>query len=186
MVELAATLFVIIVLGLALIFVGSLTLGGAVWMIERTGRFISSEKHVLSWIAVVGTGLVIIALLTRTALGEPNITILKVNPNQPVVVVPKSDLILPPVEYDHPYKGKLTVETVATRAQLQGVCAAAQAWSLACAFPSADFSSCRIVIVDDKIIREMGWWREAIMRHEIGHCNGWGSDHRGQRLWSTK
>jgi hypothetical protein len=29
------------------------------------------------------------------------------------------------------------------------------------------------------------WDNEGILRHEIGHCNGWPQDHRGERSTET-
>jgi hypothetical protein len=138
---------------------------------ERTGRFISSEKHVLGWIAIVGAGLIVIAILTSAALAEA--------PCQKFC-------ILPPVEYDHPYTGKLTIETVLQREDLREFCGAAfLPWTLACARRDVTNNSCHIVIASDNLIREQRWSTELIMRHEIGHCNGW-DGHHGQRPWNAK
>src|SRR3981189_2321635 len=58
--------------------------------------------------------------------------------------------ILPPVEFDHPYTGKLTVETVATREELREICGSVfTQFTLACAFRRDDKRSCRIVIVEE-------------------------------------
>jgi hypothetical protein len=91
---------------------------------------------------------------------------------------PSQPLHLPPVEYDYPYKGKLTIERV-TPEQLRARCTAATVISLGCAFPSA--YSCLILLVDDASIRARGWTRELMLRHEIAHCNGWPDDHPGMR-----
>lgn len=94
-------------------------------------------------------------------------------------------LILPPVEFDRPYTGKLTVETVATREELKPICGSVfTQFTLACAFRRPD--SCRIVIVEESIIKAYRWTRELVMRHEIGHCNGWPGDHPGERPYDAK
>ena len=85
---------------------------------------------------------------------------------------------LPPVEFDHPYPGKLTVEVV-TRAQLLATCSSAFASSLGCAFPGKD--RCHIKLLDEESMRAVGWTVEAMMRHERAHCNGWPQSHPGRR-----
>jgi hypothetical protein len=100
---------------------------------------------------------------------------------------PKSQyLILPPVEYDHDYTGKITFEIVKTREELRDICGHSiyTRWTLACAFPRGP--KCHIVMTIDDIILAHGWTPEIILRHEIGHCNGWPSDHPGQRPHDAK
>jgi hypothetical protein len=38
-------------------------------------------------------------------------------------------------------------------------------------------SVCRIIPVDEKIIKMNGWTNQLMLRHEIDRCNGWPSDH---------
>jgi hypothetical protein len=87
-------------------------------------------------------------------------------------------LHLPPVEYDRPYNGKLTVERV-TPEELRAQCASAVQSSLGCSFPRAN--SCRIILVDEALIRAVGWTVELMLRHERAHCNGWPQSHPGKR-----
>jgi hypothetical protein len=42
---------------------------------------------------------------------------------------------------------------------------------------------CLIVIVGDAVLARKLLSFEIIKRHEIGHCNGWGDDHAGARIW---
>jgi hypothetical protein len=91
---------------------------------------------------------------------------------------PSSRMYLPPVEFDRPYTGKITVETV-TKEQLRAQCAAASQWSLGCSFPIP--GRCRIILVDEASINAVGWTVEAMLRHERAHCNGWTQDHPGKR-----
>jgi hypothetical protein len=73
----------------------------------------------------------------------------------PLFVTPcHAQMHLPPVEYDKPYTGKLTIETVTT-GQLRALCAAATQWSAGCAFPGKD--SCRIILLDERLINAIGW-----------------------------
>lgn len=91
---------------------------------------------------------------------------------------PQTNLHLPPLEYDFPYKGKLAIETV-TREQLLARCASAHQGSLGCAFPGS--GNCRILLVDDATMKAVGWTRELMLRHETAHCNGWPQSHVGWR-----
>jgi|EndMetStandDraft_2_1072991.scaffolds.fasta_scaffold124728_1 hypothetical protein len=115
-------------------------------------------------------------VLSTACLAEPNITILK---TVPTVTAPRPPLHLPPVIYDHPYKGKLTIETV-TREELMTQCAGvATTTTLGCASWRGD--RCHIRLLADEIIKAAGWTRELMLRHEIAHCNGWPADHPGKR-----
>jgi hypothetical protein len=97
-------------------------------------------------------------------------------------------MILPPLEYDHPYEGDLTIKIVDTLEELYAICEQRTAAMLACSYPSyADgFRSCLIIMVKDEIMRRRGWTTGLLFRHEQGHCNGWlGGDHVGQRPLTT-
>ena len=51
---------------------------------------------------------------------------------------------------------------------------------IACARPYG--SICKIYIVADEIILELWGHRyEDVLRHEIGHCNGWPQDQKAAR-----
>ena len=94
-----------------------------------------------------------------------------------------AEMHLPPVEYDKPYPGKITIETV-TSAQLQARCAAASQWSLGCSFPKGT-NSCHILLVDEASMKAVGWTLEVMLRHERAHCNGWTQDHPGKRPYPS-
>lgn len=93
--------------------------------------------------------------------------------------------ILPPVEYDKPYKGKLTVETVPDQETLARFCGAAYVPGKTLGCASHDATSCRVLLVPDEIIKARGWTRALMLRHELGHCNGWPGDHPGQRSYDA-
>jgi len=42
-------------------------------------------------------------------------------------------------------------------------------------------------MVKDEVMRSRNWTTGLLLRHEIGHCNGWGADHEGERgiSWPT-
>src|SRR5262245_32083978 len=99
-------------------------------------------------------------------------------------------LILPPPEYDHPYDTKggrlffneLRVDSVEALKERCRHSFAPPSIPLACAFPAP--WGCQIVMVTDEMIRAAGYEPEHIRRHEIGHCNGWGSSHPDTR-WTN-
>jgi hypothetical protein len=86
--------------------------------------------------------------------------------------------VLPPVEYDHPYKGRLVV-TRADRSGIRKSCPNTFFPPLGCAYRHA--TSCKVVLATDELIRAAGEDPDIVWRHEIGHCNGWPTDHRGAR-----
>jgi hypothetical protein len=88
-------------------------------------------------------------------------------------------MILPPVEYDRYYEGNLTIRMVNTLEELRERCNAINPLMLACSFRYE--KNCVIYLVEDSIMRKRGWTTGLLLRHEIGHCNGWPSDHPGER-----
>jgi hypothetical protein len=91
---------------------------------------------------------------------------------------------LPPAEFDVPYTGDLTIWIVPSKRDLgQYYCSREKLLSVqtswagtACTYHSKDKSRCSIFILKniDHLI--------FTMRHELGHCNGWGPDHAGKRM----
>jgi hypothetical protein len=83
---------------------------------------------------------------------------------------------LPPEQFDKPYRGALYV-IEAKLADVHRVCNAPKG-TFACAIPMK--GECLVVLpkVDAWITKAQ---RDRLMRHEIGHCNGWGADHKGGR-----
>jgi hypothetical protein len=97
--------------------------------------------------------------------------------------------VLPPAAFDKSYKGKLTVVRVNTEKEVSAVCAATWLpYKLGCATHSGPqtkdgaWAACRVIIAADDIIREAGYTPEIVLRHELGHCNGWPGDHKGARF----
>jgi hypothetical protein len=102
---------------------------------------------------------------------------------QTITTVPtkRPSMILPPVEYDHYYEGDLTIKIVDSLDELYALCAVKTNAMLACALPAG--KSCIILMVKNEIMRKRGWTTGILLRHEIGHCNGWAPDnqHVGMR-----
>ena len=90
--------------------------------------------------------------------------------------------VLPPAEYDHPYKGqvmklrKSTIEDVRTSCKLPLTMGLGCAWLLT-------GSTCIIIKATDEVIEAAGYDPEVVLRHETAHCNGWPKDHAGSRMW---
>jgi hypothetical protein len=140
----------------------------------------------------------------RPALPQNSVTTIPIKPDGGVSFVPKTThttppprptplppqpkrqfYILPPVEFDHHYEGDLTIMMVNDLGELKAACGIHdQPLILACAFPRS--KACLIILVRDEIMRQRGWNTGLLLRHEIGHCNGWVA-HEGQRAitWPT-
>jgi hypothetical protein len=92
---------------------------------------------------------------------------------------------LPPVEYDKPYVGELTIRRFSTEQELRYACPKVdfKYHALACAgrMPN-DTSRCNIYMVTDKILKAAGFGLAVVLRHELGHCNGWVGHAGGRRV----
>ena len=121
-----------------------------------------------------------IAVLAAVALALPSVhtaPAVKVPMMPPArVELTRPPGTLPPLEFDHPYVGALAVTRPRSPAELLVVCGGA-GHGVGCAFPSPDSS--HVVILADEGLAAAGLDPRIVMRHEIGHCNGWGADHAG-------
>src|SRR5262245_56139379 len=82
---------------------------------------------------------------------------------------------IPPVEFDKPYTGKLSIQRFSVLP-----CTTSK---YACAWRAKDLSWCYIAMGSDKILATAHQTYASVMRHELGHCNGWGADHeRDKRI----
>jgi hypothetical protein len=82
--------------------------------------------------------------------------------------------ILPPPEYDHHYDGALKITVAETFAELADFCG--RALKNACAKHIDGGDRCLVYMIKEELLQ---WTREIVLRHEIGHCNGWPGDHPG-------
>jgi hypothetical protein len=86
----------------------------------------------------------------------------------------------PPARFDHPYHGKLTIYSlpqaeVARRCKmLVGIDAAAYQLRGCSLYLGTPGTLCVIVMIDEPYGNQTP---TAVLRHEIGHCNGWPADH---------
>lgn len=85
----------------------------------------------------------------------------------------------PPARFDHPYHGKLTVyrlpqPEVARRCKMLGV-PGAYSNQRGCSFYfGTPGTACTIIVIKEPYQEQTPL---AVIRHEIGHCNGWPADH---------
>ena len=87
--------------------------------------------------------------------------------------------IFPPVQHDHFYEGDLTIKIVNTLEELHAICGIETPSLLACS--QRNLNSCVIVLARDEVMRQRYWTTGLLLRHEMGHCNGWTQAHEGQR-----
>jgi hypothetical protein len=82
----------------------------------------------------------------------------------------------PPARFDHPYSGKLIIHRL-PQPQIVDVCekllGKRSMIQHGCSTKPQN-GRCEIWIVDKTYMRATP---RAVLRHEVGHCNGWPSDH---------
>jgi hypothetical protein len=89
-----------------------------------------------------------------------------------------ADATIPPVEYDNPYRGTWIVVRLPTIEAVKSACNKNRD-VLACGGLVGNV--CLIHMVSDKVLQSRELTYAMVLRHEIGHCNGWGADHAGAR-----
>jgi hypothetical protein len=90
-------------------------------------------------------------------------------PNRGAPYIPPAPI--PPPEYDGTYKGKLAVTNMEDYGVIRFLCKSTTA--VACTVHT--WTDCLILLGPGT------WSSKDIMRHELGHCAGWPSDHPGAR-----
>jgi hypothetical protein len=98
------------------------------------------------------------------------------------VSLPQGLRLVPPKEYDHPYKGPGELQIVEVKSQdsVHGWCPTTvfpKAGAFACAIVKP--WGCQVVIAPEADLKAVGLWKALVVRHETAHCNGWPGDHRG-------
>jgi len=88
--------------------------------------------------------------------------------------------LLPPLEYDHPFKGAVELVRMKTQAEVRAACPP-NAWThaLACNYYyGLTPPKCKIILLEDaEILKATGLPVSVVWRHEIAHCNGWPAHH---------
>jgi hypothetical protein len=114
--------------------------------------------------------------------------VLREPPAKPVTVKPIPLLLLPPAAYDRPFDGYQEVVRPKTEQELREQCDGAKfgptLGPMACSMKlvnrkAPSLKGCRIVINSDEYLKKYGIPYDVVLRHELGHCNGWPSDHPG-------
>jgi hypothetical protein len=134
------------------------------------------------------TDLLRVLVLAAVALALPSVHVAPVK--VPTIAPARVEAItrppgsLPPVEYDKPYTGTLTVIKPRTGDELDALCGKVSPpgyRGIGCAFPNLVDGSCVIIIRENDALAAAGLDPAVVLRHEIGHCNGWPADHAGGR-----
>lgn len=89
----------------------------------------------------------------------------------------------PPAQYDKPFPGRMVVRQMPPR-QVPGACQQmfdARGMNLTAGFGQRGCAvqvgdQCQVITIDRPAY---GTTPDAVVRHERGHCNGWGADHGG-------
>ena len=90
---------------------------------------------------------------------------------------------LPPEEFDRPFDGRIVIQEARDYDHVRELCPnmVFVMTPLGCSNRIKGVKLCGIVKVSDDQIRAAGHDPAIFMRHEIGHCNGWGPMHLGAR-----
>jgi hypothetical protein len=99
---------------------------------------------------------------------------------RPMFPMVQQELVLPPKEFDHEYDGILTIQYYSAE-DIYHLCrnAARQrpGRPMACTYRNwVGPGTCRIHMMSRDELEKYGCSYEIILRHEIGHCNGWRHD----------
>lgn len=99
---------------------------------------------------------------------------------------PRAILVLPPLEYDHPYHGRTMTVTEKSQDEIRQACPKVPFTNTALACTFIRQTSCDILIAPEAEIKAAGYSKNLVLRHEVGHCNGWSGKHDGARRPETK
>jgi hypothetical protein len=94
--------------------------------------------------------------------------------------IKRQRLILPPLEYDHDYQGEVRVVRTPEEFRNFFVCRMQTHTPLGCARVNGRDGVCTVFIAPDDVLARYGDTYSDVLRHEIGHCNGW-ANHEGIR-----
>jgi hypothetical protein len=98
------------------------------------------------------------------------------------------NFMLPPVEYDKPFGGKLEEVVVKSREEMDASCK-----HIGLLLPNVPLGCgkllaadhCVIYLARDEVNRSVGLTTDLVRRHEVGHCNGWPKEHPGGRHFTS-
>ena len=121
------------------------------------------------------TGIAALLLVTGTAYAQ-------------TVSEAVKNFMLPPVEYDKPFGGKLEEVVVKSREEMDASCK-----RIGLSLPNVPLGCgkllaadhCVIYLARDEVNRSVGLTTDLVRRHEVGHCNGWPKEHPGGRHFTS-
>jgi hypothetical protein len=96
---------------------------------------------------------------------------------------------LPPAQYDVAYRGDAIIWIAAEKKDVRELCSKITDphWSgLACALGTKDRLRCIIYRVKNDVLRAAGYHPNLVMRHEVGHCNGWIDHESGRKIFANE
>src|SRR5262245_51306573 len=90
-------------------------------------------------------------------------------------VSPAGPRALPPPQFDKPFTGTLTIMYADTGVAVGEFCKKEGRLLLGCAqrYKYGRDVVCNVMLAPDYIIKRYGYEPKDVLRHEIGHCNGW-------------
>jgi hypothetical protein len=119
--------------------------------------------------------------VTRTAADESTpVPLPRPRPTIPDEKVDRQGLILPPIEYDHPFDGEVRVVRREQEYPNFAFCKMSHANPIGCTKWKPKNGVCLIYIATDDILARYDMRYNDVLRHEVGHCNGW-ANHEGAR-----
>jgi hypothetical protein len=119
--------------------------------------------------------------LTTTAHAQKSFTAQPFTAVPPIATEFRNLRLIPPEVYDHEYDKPLELVQVRTEDEVRAACAVPFEWKYAMGCNKRWSYQCKIIMLADDVLRNMGMPPEAIYRHERGHCNGWDGTHWGGR-----
>jgi hypothetical protein len=89
----------------------------------------------------------------------------------------------PPPEFDKPFDGTVITERVG-EANMKEICPDG---TMGCSITPPQKAGkrrvCLIILASDDFYAKRGIEMREMVRHEVGHCNGWPADHGGITTW---
>jgi hypothetical protein len=94
-----------------------------------------------------------------------------------------------PPQFDVPYTGNLTIWYARSERDLRNIATPRDANWGGVAYASHNRKEagtpatvCNVYILDEKIMKARGWSFNLVLRHELGHCNGWQGHDGGRKV----
>jgi len=93
---------------------------------------------------------------------------------------------LPPAEFDHLFAGNVDIVRIPTVEQTGAECGYGRPVLGCTRRPGTGYVAadrCIILVASDKALAPYHMSFEIVLRHEMGHCNGWDAQHTGARTY---